>query len=148
MPLTMDGIRGVHVITVAYFNVLIFSDTVMIRWKICGCCWAPFWSKTLNKPKAQSWHFHYFPDDLVCLFQLNSVNARAPFSFDDIAPPSHLSFRFKVAAKQVTRGVPYYLQVYSEMFFDVSQPQLCPLITVVSRQISRHPSQWLYGGSL
>lgn len=102
----------------------------------------------LYRPKPQSWHFHYFPHNLGRLFQLNAVSARAPFSFDDIAPPSHLGFQFAVAAEQVTRGAQHYLQVYSEIFFDVSQPPLCPLITVVSRQISRHPSQRLYGGSL
>lgn len=102
----------------------------------------------LDKPKAQSWHFRYFPQNLGRLLQLNSVSARAPFSFDDIAPPSHLGFQFAVAAEQVPRRAQHYLQVYSEIFFDVSQPPLCPLITVVSRQISRHPSQRLYAGSL
>lgn len=96
----------------------------------------------------KSWHFCYFPHNLARLFKLNSVGARAPFSFDDIAPPSHLGFQFAVAAEQVTRGAQHYLQVYSEIFFDVSQPPFCPLITLVSRQISRHPSQGLYGWSL
>lgn len=105
-------------------------------------------AKPPYKPKPESWHFHYFPHNLARLFQLNSVSARAPFSFDDIAPPSHVGFQIAVAAEQVTRGAQHYLQVYSEMFFDVSQPPLCPLITVVSRHISRHPSPRLYCGSL
>lgn len=34
------------------------------------------------------------------------------------------------------------------MFFDVRQPPFSALITVISRQISRHPSQRTYRGSL
>lgn len=152
----------------ASFHVIIF----LIIWPITADFWhrnSPSTTKTKQalvgrfylllytqestpKPYTSLSHradkFLYFPHNRALLFQLNSVSARAPFSFDDIAPLSHLGFQFAVAAEQVTRGAQHYLQVYSEMFFDVSQPPLCPLITVVSRQISRHPSQRLYGGSL
>lgn len=45
-------------------------------------------------------------------------------------------------------GVRHRVQVSPEVSFDVRQPRCRPLITVVSRRISRHPSQRAYSGGL
>lgn len=45
-------------------------------------------------------------------------------------------------------GVRHRVQVSPEVSFDVRQPRCRPLITVVSRRISRHPSQRAHSGGL